>query len=327
MSPNVFSNSTENQRMQGENRMKKNPWLAIVNPASANGRTGKKWPQICELLSENGVELDYILTTYPGQATLLTRQALRDYQQIIAVGGDGTLNEVVNGFFEEKHPLNPEASLAILSHGTGGDFLRSLKLTKEISSFLDVLNRKRIIPIDCGHVQYVDSLGALRERYFLNVSDVGLGGETVARVNRHSKFWGGNLSFLIGSLVSIFTYRNKKMKCIIDEEIIVNDRINSIMVANGRFIGGGMMIAPWANLSDGLFDIIILGDFAPLELIYHLPKIYQGKHLKVLGVSIYCGKEVTVLSDPPGLLDLDGEQPGHTPAHFTLIPQGIRIWV
>ncbi|HVJ49303.1 diacylglycerol kinase family protein [Desulfitobacterium sp.] len=306
--------------------MNKSPWFAIVNPVSGNGRTKKEWPKIHKLLVENNVNIDYALTNSPGQATLLTRQALRDYTQILSVGGDGTLNEVVNGFFENQQPINPEASLGILSNGTRGDFLRSLNLERGIASFLEVLRRERIIPVDCGHVQYLDSLSALHHRYFLNVADVGLGGETVTRVNRHSKFLGGKLSFLFGSLVSILAYKNKRMKCVIDGKVVVNDRINSIMVANGRFIGGGMMIAPDANLTDGLFDIIILGDFTTLELLHHLPKIYQGNHLNVPGVSVHRGKEITIISDPLGLLDLDGEQPGCTPVHFSLIPRGIRIW-
>jgi YegS/Rv2252/BmrU family lipid kinase len=306
--------------------MKTKPWFAIVNPQSANGRTRKEWPRIHKILVENNINVDYALTTYPGEATLLTRKALQDYTQILSVGGDGTLNEVVNGFFENQEPFNPKASLGILSHGTGGDFLRSLDLERGITPFLDVLQRERIIPFDCGRVQYLDRTGALHNRYFLNVADVGLGGETVERVNRRSKFFGGKLSFLFGSLVSIMAYKNKRMKCVIDGKVVVNDRVNSIMIANGRFIGGGMMIAPAADSTDGLFDVIVLGDFTSLELLHHLPKIYHGKHLGVPGVSVYRGKNITIISDPPGLLDLDGEQPGCTPAHFSLIPHGIRIW-
>lgn len=306
--------------------MNNKSWFAIVNPVSANGRTRKEWPRIHKFLVDNNVIVDYAFTNCPGQATLLTRKALRDYAQILSVGGDGTLNEVVNGFFEKGQLINPEASLGILSHGTGGDFLRSLNQEREMTYFIEVLRRERVVPIDCGLVQYQDSHGVLQHRYFLNVADVGLGGETVARVNHHSKFFGGKLSFLLGSLVSILSYKNKSMKCTIDGKTVVNDRINSIMVANGRFIGGGMMIAPNADFSDGLFDIVILGDFTPSELIYHLPKIYQGKHLEVPGVSVYRGKNIMITSDPAGFLDLDGEQPGSTPVQISLIPRGIRIW-
>jgi YegS/Rv2252/BmrU family lipid kinase len=312
--------------LPGDIYMQKKTWFAIVNPASANGRTGKEWPKIHRLLLENNIKVDFAITHYPGEATLLTGQALRNYNRILAVGGDGTVNEVVNGFFENKYPINPEASLAILSHGTGGDFLRTINLKRGFAPFLETIHRERIVPIDCGQVQYINSQGTLQNRYFLNVADVGLGGETVARVNRHNKFFGGKISFLIGSLISILVYRNRHIKCIVDGELVSNNRINSIMVANGRYIGGGMMIAPNAEFTDGYFDIIMLGDFSTLQLLYHLPKIYQGKHLNVPGVAVYRGKDITIQSDPPALLDLDGEQPGCTPVHFSIISKGIKIW-
>lgn len=307
--------------------MRTNSWFAIVNPASANRRTGKRWPKLYQLLIKHQLDLKYALTTHSGDGTTLTRQALKEgYTQILAVGGDGTLNEVVNGFYEERRLINPEASLAILSHGTGGDFLKSLEISQGLEPFFETLKRQRILPTDLGLASYLNSQGTLEHRYFLNVADVGLGGETVARVNRHSKMGGGKLSFLLGSVVSILIYRNKAMRCIIDGETIVDSRLNSIMVANGRFIGGGMMIAPKAQLNDGLFDVVILKDFSTLQLLKHLPKIYRGAHLNVPGVMVFKGKVITVEAEAPILLDLDGEQPGSTPVTFSLIPQGIKLW-
>lgn len=307
--------------------MNTNSWFAIVNPASANQRTGKEWPRLYRSLASNQVLLKYALTSYPGEGTLLTRQALKEgFTRILTVGGDGTLNEVVNGFYEEGRPLNPDASLAILSHGTGGDFLKSMEIPQGLEPFLDVLKRQRIQSVDLGLVRYLNIQGELEQRYFLNVADVGLGGETVARVNRHSKIGGGRLSFLLGSIVSILTYKNKPMKCTIDGKIVMNSKLNSIMVANGRFIGGGMKIAPDAQLNDGLLNIIVLGDFSTLQLLKHLPKIYNGSHLNVPGVSIFRGRYVTVEAERPVLLDLDGEQPGCTPVTFSIIPQGIKLW-
>lgn len=307
--------------------MNTNSWYAIVNPASANGQTRKIWPKIYKRLLDQKINLEYAYTTGPGEATILTRQALHNnYSQILSVGGDGTINEVVNGFFENQQHINPEASLAVLSHGTGGDFLRSLNQTRGLHSFLDLLRREQITPIDCGLAQFEDASGVLHNRYFLNVADVGLGGETVDRVNKRSKFLGGKLSFLLGSLISILTYENKNMKCVIDGKVVVNGLTNSIMVANGRYIGGGMMIAPNADLTDGLFDVIVLGDLSIPKILRHLPKIYQGQHLEVSGVSVYRGKEISIISNPSAFLDLDGEHPGFTPVHFSLIPQGIRLW-
>ncbi|AGA68171.1 conserved protein of unknown function BmrU [Desulfitobacterium dichloroeliminans LMG P-21439] len=306
--------------------MNKTPWFAIVNPASANGQTRKIWPKIYKRLIDQKINLDYAYTTSPGEATTLTRQALHNYTRILSVGGDGTLNEVVNGLFENQQPVNSEASLAIFSHGTGGDFLRSLNQSRGLPSLLEVLHREQITSVDCGLAQYQDSSGILHHRYFLNVADVGLGGETADRVNKRSKFLGGKLSFLLGSLMSIIAYKNKNMKCVIDGEVVVNGPTNSIMIANGRYFGGGMMIAPHAELTDGLFHITVLGDLPISKILRHLPKIYQGHHLDISGVSVYQGKEISIIANPSAFLELDGEHPGFTPVHFSLIPQGIKLW-
>ncbi|NMA67892.1 MAG: diacylglycerol kinase family lipid kinase [Desulfitobacterium sp.] len=301
-------------------------WFAVVNPASANGQTRKVWPKLYKRLVQHGVQLDYAFTSHPGEGTDITRQALKDYSQILVVGGDGTLNEVVNGFFANQTLINPNASLAILSHGTGGDFLRSLTQKRGIPSFLDVLKRQQVTPIDCGVVQYQAPSGELEYRYFLNVADVGLSGETVDRVNKRSKVLGGRLSFLIGSLMSLLSYQNKEMKCVLDGKVIVNGTTNSIIVANGRYIGGGMMVAPNAELADGVFDIVVLGDISIWKILRHFPKIYQGKHLDVPGVSFFQGKEISIISNPTAYLDTDGEHPGYTPVHISLLPQCIKLW-
>ena len=172
--------------------LKNDSWFAVVNPQSANGSTRKRWPEYLIRLREDGYLIDFAYTTEPGDATRVTQRILKEgYTHIIAVGGDGTMNEVVNGFFSNGQLINSEAELALFSHGTGGDLIRTLQISS----------------------------------------------------------------------------------------------LNSIMVANGRYIGGGMMIAPHAELDDGLFDVVCLGDFSTLMLLRHLPKIYKGTHLKIPGVT------------------------------------------
>lgn len=305
----------------------KDRWFAVVNPHSANGKTRKRWPQYLKRLRGEGYLIDFAYTSGPGDAVEITRQALREGRlRIISVGGDGTMNEVVNGFFSDCQLINPQAELAIFSHGTGGDFIRTLGCAKGIEGFLEILRNGKKRLIDVGEVSFYTNSGEKSRRYFLNVADVGLGGETVARVNGQSKSLGGKLSFLIGSIISILSYHNKVMKCEIDGNLICQGRLNSIMVANGRYIGGGMMIAPQARLDDGLFDIVILGDLSPWTILRHVPKIYRGAHLKIPGVSLYRGKTIAITSDEEVLLDLDGEQPGRGPALVTLKPGRLCLW-
>jgi len=307
--------------------LKRERWFAVVNPQSANGSTRKRWPAYLKRLEDEGYLINYEYTTKPRDATHITQRILSEgYTHIIAVGGDGTMNEVVNGFFFNGQLINPEAELALFSHGTGGDLIRTLMIPKGIDSFSAIISQNRKRMVDVGEVQFINNHGQQETRYFINVADVGLGGETVARVNRQSKFLGGKLSFLIGSVISILSYHNKVMRCEIDEKLVLEGRHNSIMVANGRYIGGGMMIAPHAELDDGLFDVVCLGDFSTLTLLRHFPKLYRGEHLKIPGVNVYRGRSVVITSKERALLDLDGEQPGYTPISFTLHPQTLCLW-
>ncbi len=236
------------------------------------------------------------------------------------------MNEVVNGFFSNGQLINSEAELALFSHGTGGDLIRTLQISRGIEGFLEILRRGQKRLIDVGEVLFQDEHGQQTHRYFLNVADVGLGGETVARVNKQSKLLGGKLSFLIGSILSILRYRNKAMCCEIDGKLIFEGRLNSIMVANGRYFGGGMMIAPHAELDDGLFDVVCLGDFSTLMLLRYLPKIYKGTHLEIPGVTVQCGRSVVITTVEKALLDIDGEQPGQAPLTFSLHPKALCLW-
>lgn len=308
--------------------LKNDSWFAVVNPQSANGSTRKRWPEYLMRLREGGYLIDFAYTTEIGDATRITQRMLSEgYTRIIAVGGDGTMNEVVNGFFSYGQLINSKAELALFSHGTGGDLIRTLQISKGIEGFLKILQHGQKRMIDVGEVFFQDEHLQQNHRYFLNVADVGLGGETVARVNKQSKLLGGKLSFLIASVLSIFRYRNKVMSCEIDGKVICEGRLNSIMVANGRYFGGGMMIAPHAELDDGLFDVVCLGDFSRMMLLRHLPKIYQGTHLEIPGVTVHRGGSVRITTVEKALLEIDGEQPGQAPLTFSLHSKALCLWV
>lgn len=306
--------------------MKNEFWYVIVNPQAAHGRAGRLWPLFQERLQKEGLILEVAITQSPGDGERLAREGIaKGYSRIIGVGGDGTINEILNGLFDDNN--RAQAELAILAIGTGGDFLRSLGNPKGIDAFLEVLKREDKRLIDVGLMEFSDTHGRPAKRYFLNVADAGLGGETAARVNRQSKRLGGRLSFLLGSIQAILGYRNKWMKCTLDGRTIVSGVVNSIMVANGRFFGGGMEIAPHARLDDGLLDVIVLGNFSKIELLWHLPKIYHGKHLEVRGVFAYRGTTVQIEGREKILLDCDGEQPGEVPVRFKVLPAALCFWV
>lgn len=307
--------------------MMKEKILAIVNPVSANGTTGKQWPEFEKAMRDSGIDFDFVLTKYPMHAKELTQNALKSgYDVILSVGGDGTMNEVLNGFFHEGKLINEDAALAMFSQGTGCDLIRTLGIKKDVYSVIKILKDMESMVFDVGSAEFIEYSGEKTQRYFLNVSDVGIGGETTFRVNKRSKALKGFLSFALGALTTVFAYKNKDFEITIDD-INIKEKLNSVIVTNGKYFGGGMQIAPMADMTDGYFDIIILGDFNKLEMLYNFPKIYDGSHISHPKVKHYRGKNVKVSSKQKALIEVDGEQPGIIEAEFHILPQKLKVLV
>lgn len=300
----------------------------IVNPASANRTTGKEWSWYEKVLLDSGFEFETGLTERPGHATELARQALKSgYKTIMSVGGDGTMNEVVNGFFENSRPIARDSRLVVFSRGTGCDFIKSLGIKNSIEDLLAVLARNQAKQIDIGKVSFAGTEEETITRYFLNVADIGIGAETANRVNKHSKRMKGFLSFMLGAVSTIILYKNKDFDVVIDDEIVLSERMNSVIVANGNYFGGGMKVAPEAKMDDGVFDIIIFGDLSKVDLIRSFPLIYDGKHLSHPKLKYYRGSRLKVSSGGKGLIEVDGEIPGNDDAEFELLPKALEILV
>lgn len=302
------------------------PAVAIVNPRSADGTTGRRWPEFAQMLAEAGVEAEVRMTEHVGHAAELTRQALRSgAKRILAVGGDGTVNEVVNGFFEGDTLINPEAELGVLCRGTGCDFIKTLGIPKADEGGIARLATAQARPVDVGRVRYVNNRGDEEVRYFINIAEAGIGGEVVDRVNHSSKAAGGFATFLGATLGSILSFRNQPAEIVIDGKYVRNLPIANVVVANGRYFGGGMKIMPQADLSDGKFDVLVMGDLNRAEFIGSLAKVYSGAHLGHPKVEVFQAESVRVTSVARLKLDLDGEAPGTTPAHFEIVPGAIRL--
>jgi len=301
--------------------------FAIVNPVSANGSTGKEWPNYEKAIRQSGVDIDYKYTEYPMHAKSLAQEAIKaGFEIILSVGGDGTMNEVLNGFFYEGELINENASLAIFSRGTGCDTIRTLGIGKDVDSIIEVLKNEKSMSIDVGLAEFVEYGGGKTQRYFLNVSDVGIGGETTYRVNNNSKALKGFLSFLVGAFATMISYKNKDFEITIDD-ITINERLNSIIVANGKFFGGGMKIAPMADMNDGYFDIIVIGNISKFDFIINFPKIYKGEHMSHPKLRHYKGRKIRVNARQKALIEVDGEQPGVIEAKFDILPNKIKVLI
>ncbi|MBM3267699.1 MAG: diacylglycerol kinase family lipid kinase [Candidatus Sericytochromatia bacterium] len=299
---------------------------AIVNPRSADGSTGLIWADLARRITEAGHEIETRLTDHQGHAAELTREALRaGAKRIYAVGGDGTVNEVINGFFEGERAIAPDAELGVLCRGTGCDFIKSLHLPKADEGGIERVLAGHAEPTDVGRVRYVNLRGEEEMRYFINIAEAGLGGQVVSRVNNASKAAGGFLTFLGASLASIAGNRNQPAEIVIDGKYVRNLPVCNVVVANGKYFGGGMKIMPHADLADGKLDVLVMGDFSRADLLANVAKVYSGTHLGHPKVEVFQAESIRVTSVARLPLDLDGECPGTTPAQFDVVPGAIRV--
>lgn len=297
----------------------------IVNPVAENGRVGKNWPRIAELLRERQVPFSHDLTEAIGHATQLTRQAVSDgYRTIVANGGDGTLNEVLNGLVADS-AIDPGLSLGIIPGGTASDFVRTLGFPQGDEAACDRIITGRTKLVDFGEMTYGSGENQ-NTRYFLNVAGSGFDGEVAEDTNRRSKALGGTIPYLTALLIGLLTYRNKHVEVSLDDQSF-SQCVNSVIVCNGRYFGGGMHIGPNACLDDGIFDVIILGDLGRIEFLANVPRVYKGTHLTHPKVASFRSKEVRVTSQEPMFIQAEGELIGEAPVTFRMLPGGLRFLV
>ena len=299
----------------------------IVNPESNQGRTRKRWTEIKGALRHFIKEFRYDFTEKPFQATEIAREAIKDGSElIIGVGGDGTMNEIANGFYEDKRIINPETSLGIVPSGTGCDFTRSLNIPKGLKNALKVITEAPSARIDVGRVVFRGHAGDPEERFFLNIADFGIGGEVVKKVNdrRLERKASSYIRCLISTMVQ---YRNKRLRIRIDGNELPEDDYLIGAVANGRIFGKGMKVAPQARLDDGLFDTVLIKGMRFLEFCRHGWKLINGSHLSHPKINLVRGKRVEAwcCQDETVLLELDGEQLGTLPASFEVVPGNMLV--
>ena len=304
--------------------------LVIVNPAAGNGRAGRQWPALSRQLTASGCDHVAVLTQRHGDATGLCRAALRSGTAcIVAAGGDGTLNEVVNGFFDaaDDTPVFPPARLGVLPLGTGSDFGRTFGIGRGAEAMAALVAGETAL-VDVGHVEAQTEGGATASRYFVNVADLGLGAEAAHRVNRGSKALGGFVSYLTGAIRAILAHRPREVTLQLDAGEEIHGRVSIVVVANNRYFGGGMHIAPDAQPDDGAFDVLWLAGMSRSRLLLDLlPKVYRGAHLRHPAVQSRRASTVTITSTGRLPLEVDGEPIGSAPAAFRVLPRALRVVV
>jgi diacylglycerol kinase (ATP) len=296
----------------------------IVNPVAGARSTRRKWPIISRLLEHIGLTFDFNYTEGVGHAMELARVAASDgYRYLVAVGGDGTVNEVANGIL---HSQNASATaLGVVSTGTGSDFARSAGLARDYTTACNNLTSSKRLTIDVGVVAYQCD-GKRQERFFVNSAGAGFDAAVVKETERLPKFFGGTIPYVAGMLRTLIGYKNKPIVLKVGDEE-ERHRVLTVSVANGNYMGGGMRIAPEAALDDRLLDVVVIGDFGKLEILKEFPKVYKGTHINLPKVSIRKTPEVAIESAEPMLVYADGELLGECPAAFRVVPRALSIVV
>ncbi|MEI9887979.1 MAG: diacylglycerol kinase family protein [Rhizomicrobium sp.] len=307
--------------------------FVVVNPRSGNGRTRRDWQRIERRLGAVYPHMSVEFTRGRGQATALVRAALREgHQEIVAVGGDGTINEAVNGMFGAEGPLNPDAVFAFVTSGTGGDFRKSFGIEAGPDAAIERLKTASVRPCDVGRVSCLSARGAPVLRYFVNIASFGLSGVIVEKVNRAriAKLFGGPFAFAFHSAAAMLTYKNTPLRIMIDG---ANDEIATIgtaAIANGQYFGGGMKVAPGAAFDDGKFDVVIMGGSPKGQALADMKLIYSGAHIHKPHVRVVRGRKVVVapVAETRGravYIETDGELAGRLPATFEILPRALNL--
>ncbi|MFN2493488.1 MAG: diacylglycerol kinase family protein [Pyrinomonadaceae bacterium] len=308
--------------------------LIIVNPESAGGATGKAWPKIASDLATHFGAFTPKFTTHPGEAIELAADATRHgVKMIVACGGDGTISEVANGILSAAG----DSELGILPSGTGGDFRKTIGISSRSADAAKILRQGRTRQIDIGRVTLMNSRGEHESRYFLGVASFGMSADVISRVKDEGAEWfsgkgpkwlTGRLSFGFSMVQSALKTTATHVMVQLDDKTATHLSVANLCVANAKYFGGGMKIAPNAKLDDGKFDVISIGDLGAAKILTNAPRLYLGAHLGMSDVYHALAKKVyarPINKNEHIEIEVDGELLGHLPATFQILPKALRV--
>ena len=299
--------------------------LLVVNPASRAGATERGFSAIEASLRGALGSYDLAWTKGPRDAVGIAREAATaGYARLLVGGGDGTASEIATGLLGAGR--NEDVTLGFLPLGTGGDLLRTLGIPRALGGALEVLRGGHTREIDAGRLAYTDDSGQRAQTYFANETSAGLAGLVAQLVTRATKSLGATGSFLLGTLRGLARYEPLAARVRVDGALAYEGSLVLATASNGRYFGGGMLVAPNASLDDGLFHIVIIPGLRKPELLARLPSLYAGRHLSAPGVRELRGRVVEI--EPltvPQRFECDGEPLGSSPLTAEIVPRALRV--
>lgn len=309
--------------------------LIIINPASAGNSTRAAWPAMASDLAAHLGAFNCVFTKRADDARALAKEGAREGRRlIVACGGDGTINEVANGILESGCV---DVELGILPSGTGGDFRRTLRIPTRTADAARALREGRTRRIDVGRVSYLNHEGAEETRYFLGVASFGMSTQIIKHVKANDSRWfptaraswfGGKISFAISTAQTTLSSTKTDVLVQLDERRERRLAVTNLCVANARYFGGGMKIAPEAKLADGCFDVITINEMSALRILTNTHKLYRGTHLEM--EDVYQARASVITARPARrndkiMIEVDGELPGYLPATFEILPKALCV--
>lgn len=306
-------------------------WLVIVNLHAGSMKCKRDWPKIKSHLEEAKLDMDIFFTERKFHGMQMTQNLVdeKGYNKIIVVGGDGTLNEVVNGIFKQKRFKTDEVVIGMITVGTGNDWARMYEMPESYKKQVRLLTKGHTFLQDVGEVNYLLSEDK-ESRYFVNIAGMGYDALVAQKTNlMKEKGKGGPVAYLVNLISGLFQYKSISLDINADGKKVFSGKVFSMSIGICKYNGGGMMQLPNAIADDGLFDITIIRKTTKLRIVTNIKNLYDGSFINMPEVSLYTGKKITITSRPAKklYLETDGESLGHSPLKFEIVPKAITLFV
>lgn len=303
-------------------------WLIIVNPNAGSKKGEKEWPKIYKYFQQRGFDFTCVFTEHRDHATQLTIEKIdAGYRNFVVVGGDGTLNEVLNGIFLQQKVTPVDISLGMIPVGTGNDWCRMFEIPFDYKKAVDILKQKRPFIQDVGKISYFKK-DKLQTRYFMNVAGMGYDALVAKKTNLlKEKGKGTPLAYLYFVFAGLFQYKFMEGVIEIDDRTVFKGEIFSMNVGICKFNGGGMKQVPNAIPDDGLMDVTLIKKTSKLKVFRYARKLFDGTLVDLPIVNTYRGKTIRMRSTGKIYLEADGESLGHTPFVYEIIPRCLKVIV
>lgn len=302
-------------------------WFAIVNPKAGGGKGFADWPRIKNLLHKHHIDFDFQFTQRKYHAVELAVWAINNgFEKVLVVGGDGTLNEAVNGVFMQQKKRVQEILIGVIGVGTGNDWQRMYSFPRSYDGKVEAIKNENTFLQDVGKVDFFESR-VNQSRYFVNTAGLGFDAEVALGTNRLKENGRkGKVLYMLSMLSALISYQSTLASISIDDQKF-GGKTFSVTLGIGKYSGGGLLQVPFAQPDDGLFDITIISNIKRWDVVRNIYRLFNGTILKHPKIEGYQGKEIFVSSRPPVNLEVDGESLGTSPFKFTIIPKSIKVVV